>query len=290
MAKKDLIIGAFKNYNYNQIKPWIESINQSGFEGDKVLIALNATFETIEKIEAAGFKVVRPGGTSNMMFHMERFIHIYTYLLHNHQNYRYVITTDVRDVVFQSNPSKYLENVLWDGSHGPFIVASSEAIQIKNEKWNHDNILTCFGQFFLDQIKEKPVYNVGTLAGYSEHIKDLCAMLFQMSSNRKDWVADQAAYNIMLNVLPYNDGSYTHFSQLAEGWTCNLHVTNKPDQMEEFGPYLLEPRPVFKDGQVVTGVTGEPYCIVHQYDRVPEWKKFFEGKYHVENVITFRTE
>jgi len=288
MAKKDLIIGAFKNYNYNQIRPWIESINQSGFKGDKVLVALNTSEETIKKITEAGFQVIQPAPTGNIMFHMERFIHIYTYLLHNYQNYRYVITTDVRDVVFQWNPSRYLENFLYD-VNGPHIVASSEAIQIKHEQWNNDNILKCFGQFFLDQVKERPVYNVGTLAGHSEHIKDLCAMLFQMSTNRADWVADQAAYNILLNMLPYNDGSYTHFSQLAEGWTCNLHVTNKPDQLEQFRPYLLEPSPIFLNGQVVTGATGEPYCVVHQYDRVPEIKTYFEKKYGVEDLITFRT-
>ena len=43
MAKKDLIIGAFKNYNYEQVKPWIESINQTTFKGDKVLIAIDAS-------------------------------------------------------------------------------------------------------------------------------------------------------------------------------------------------------------------------------------------------------
>ena len=288
MAKKDLIIGAFKNYNFEQVKPWIKSINECGFKGDKVVIALNASTETVKKIEDEGFTVIQPSGT-NMMVHMERFLHIHTYLLHNHQNYRYVITTDVRDVVFQTNPSHYLDSVLYDYS-GPYIVASSEAIRIKHEKWNYDNIKTCFGQYFVDQVSERPVYNVGTLAGYSEHIRDLCAMLYHMSSNRADWVADQAAYNIILSLEPYNDGKYTHWSNLAEGWTCNLHVTNKPDQLEQFGPYLLEPRPVFKDDQIVTGATGEPYCIVHQYDRVPEWKKFFEGKYHVENLITFRTE
>jgi len=110
-----------------------------------------------------------------------------------------------------------------------------------------------------------------------------------MSANRADWVADQAAYNIILNLLPYNDGKYTHWSGLSDAWTCNLHVTNKPDQMEQFGPYLLEPRPLFKDGVVIDGAFGHPYCIVHQYDRVPEMKQFFDKKYGVEDVITFRT-
>jgi len=46
MEQKDLIIGAFKNYNYEQVKPWIESINECGFKGDKVLIAIDASEET----------------------------------------------------------------------------------------------------------------------------------------------------------------------------------------------------------------------------------------------------
>ena len=28
---KDLIIGAFSNYGYDAVKPWIESINQTDF-------------------------------------------------------------------------------------------------------------------------------------------------------------------------------------------------------------------------------------------------------------------
>ena len=35
---KDLIIGAFTNYDYSQLKPWAESISESGFTGDKILI------------------------------------------------------------------------------------------------------------------------------------------------------------------------------------------------------------------------------------------------------------
>ena len=47
---KDLIIGAFKNYNFEQVKPWIVSINESGFQGDKVLFAINASPQTVKQI------------------------------------------------------------------------------------------------------------------------------------------------------------------------------------------------------------------------------------------------
>ena len=35
---KDLIIGASTNYDWDKLKYWINSINESGFEGDKALI------------------------------------------------------------------------------------------------------------------------------------------------------------------------------------------------------------------------------------------------------------
>ena len=272
--------GAFEKVTYPWFEPAMHEIEISkDFSSEDVSLCW--------KWKDAGVKVFKVKNENNMMIHMLRFLHIYNFLkLYGHE-YRYVITTDVRDVIFQTNPSDYVQNVF--GSRSTGIMAQSEAIKIKDEAWNRDNIIKNFGQYFFVDVMENEVYNVGILAGTTEYIKDLCFHLYQLSSNRPDWVADQAAYNIMLNMLPYNDGSYTHFSQLSDGWTCNLHVTNKPDQLEEFGPHLLEPRPVFKDGQVVTGATGQPYVIVHQYDRVPEWKEYFYNKYGVEDESQYFT-
>mgnify|MGYP003704905649 CR=1 FL=1 len=123
-------------------------------------------------------------------------------------------------------------------------------------------------------------------------------MLYQLSLNRADWVADQAAYNVLMNLYPYND--VTTFARLEDAWAINAHVTNRESQYEEFGPYLLEERPYFDetDGLVKDSKTKQPFVIVHQYDRVRAWKKFYEEKYGVkiksqytpdEDVITFRT-
>ena len=35
LPTKDLIIGAYTNYNWDQIKYWVNSIEKSGFTGDK---------------------------------------------------------------------------------------------------------------------------------------------------------------------------------------------------------------------------------------------------------------
>jgi len=176
------------------------------------------------------------------------------------------------------------------------LVASSEAILIKNETWNRENIFKCFDKTFYEHIKESEVLCVGTLAGTGEAICDLCGMLFQLSINRADWVADQAAYNFLMRMYPY--ALNTHIAKLKDGWAMNAHVTNRESQYDEFGPHLLEERPIFEDGLVKDAKTKRIFAIVHQYDRVRTWKKFYEEKYGVkivsqytpdEDVITFRT-
>jgi hypothetical protein len=290
---KDLIIGAFSNYGYDAVKPWIQSINDTGFEGDKVLICINTTEQTNAQIIDAGFQVIAKPRSSNMMFHMERFYHIYNFLKEKRYAYRYVVTTDVRDVIFQENPKYWLEDMLTD--YNIQLLSSSESIKIKDEEWNKQNIITSFGQELYDELKDKEVLNVGTLAGRGEAVCDLCGMLFQLSMNRKDWVADQAAYNVLMRWYPYND--VTRCTDLSDTWTCNLHVTNYFGA-KNLRPFINQSLPYFEDGLVKSGQTKEPFAIVHQYDRDPIIKKFYEEKYSVkissqytpdDDIITFRT-
>jgi hypothetical protein len=285
VVKKDLIIGAFKNYNFEQIKPWIYSINECGFDGDKVLIAIDASEETIKQINEAGFTAIPAKSMSGAMFHMERFIHIYDFLKKHRDEYRYVVSTDVRDVIFQRDPMEYLTHLITRES-GYELIGVSECIKIKDEHWNRDNIMKCFGGYFYEGIKEQEVLNVGTLAGRAHTVCDLCGMLYQLSLNRADWVADQAAYNVLMNWYPYVEVTYT--SGLNEEFCCNLHVTNKPIERDHFAPFITEKHPIFEDGLMKTA-GGQTYCIVHQYDRDPVLKKFYHDKYKVEELITFRT-
>jgi hypothetical protein len=57
-----------------------------------------------------------------------------------------------------------------------------------------------------------------------------------------------------------------------------LGTTGDPSKAPQFDPLLLEPKPKFENGKVVTS-TGLEYHIVHQYDRVPEMRKVIEEKF-----------
>lgn len=278
MEERDLIIGCATNYDWDKLKYWINSINQSGFKGDKVLILMNADKETCRKINEAGFKIIgfnqdEEGNLfhkTDMMVHVERFFHIYGYL--SQTNYRYVITTDVKDVVFQKNPIDWIENSLGDRG----LIFSSESIRYKDEPWGDENLLETYGPFIHKIFRENEIFNVGVLAGRSEYMRDLCLNIFVACIGARIPVCDQSTFNFMISQHPYVDiGLYT---KSEYGWACQLGTTADPNKINDFSPYLLEPLPKFDNGKVVTS-TGKEYTIVHQYDRVPEWREIIEKKY-----------
>ena len=276
---KDLIVGCSTNYDWSKLKYWINSINASGFEGDKVLILMNCDKNTTQKVIDAGFSVIAFGEDSEgnltyesqLAVHVERFIHIHKLLQSN--EYRYVITTDVKDVIFQKNPVEWLEENL---SAQEDLVFSSESIRYKDEPWGRENITQCYGAGIYDQYKNNVIFNVGVIAGRGHAMKDLTLQLFLNCINRPIPIVDQAVFNVMISRHPYLKTSM--YMKSEEGWACQLGTTVDPSKIDSFRPCLLEPSPKLENDKIVTS-TGIEYTIVHQYDRVPEWRKIIEAKY-----------
>ena len=46
--KKDLVIGGIGGYEFHQIQNWVNSLNKSGFTGDKILISYGSTPEVTQ--------------------------------------------------------------------------------------------------------------------------------------------------------------------------------------------------------------------------------------------------
>jgi hypothetical protein len=277
---KDLIVGCATNYDWSKLKYWVNSINASGFEGDKVLILMNCDKDTVQKITDAGFSIIAFNQDANgnltyqsqLMVHVERFVHIYKLLKDN--QYRFVITTDVKDVIFQKNPSTWLENNLTDKED---LVFASESIKYKDEPWGRENLTQCYGQGIYEDFKNNTIFNVGVLAGRGYAMRDLVLQLFLNCLNRPIPIVDQAVFNVMVSRHPYLDSSM--YTTSETGWACQLGTTADPSKVDSFRPFLLEPSPKLEGDKVVTS-EGIEYTIVHQYDRVPEWKKVIEEKYN----------
>jgi len=280
---RDLIVGCATNYDWSKLKYWVNSINASGFEGDKILILMNCDKETVGKISDSGFGIIAFNKdendnltyNSNMMVHVERFYHIYQLLRDN--EYRFVITTDVKDVIFQKNPSEWLEEWLGNDSASDDLVFSSESIKYKDEPWGDQNLRETFGAQIYEDFKDNIIYNVGVLAGRGYVMKDLMMNIFASCLGRPIKICDQSTFNFLISQHPYLKTS--KYAQSEDGWACQLGTTADPSKLEQFRPFLLEPSPKLDGDKVVTS-EGIEYTIVHQYDRVPEWKKIIEEKYN----------
>lgn len=277
---KDLIIGCSTNYTWDKLKYWINSINKSGFTGDKVLILMNCDAETAFKIHEAGFKIIgfnqdEKGNLtheSQLMVHVERFLHIYNYLKETEEEYRYVITTDVKDVVFQRNPTNWLDSWLGDN----LMVFSSESILYKDEPWGDQNLLDTYGPFIHNILRENEIYNVGVLAGTAEAMKNMAFNIFVSCLQARIPICDQSTFNFLISQESYWNTNFYAPSEF--GWACQLGTTGDPSKAEQFDSVLLETKPKMKDGEIVTS-SGVPFTIVHQYDRCPYWKEVLEVKY-----------
>jgi hypothetical protein len=277
---KDLIIGGATNYDWSILKYWVNSINKSGFKGDKVLILMNCDKDTVEKVTAAGVKVVgfQKDKDGNLVYpntgrapHVERFLHIYNFL---HENeYRYAITTDVKDVVFQKNPVDYIEENLPKDKN---LIFASESMRYKDEPWGNQNLFETYGQMVYDRFKENEIFNVGVLAGRGFALRDLILNIFLATQGRPIPICDQSTFNVMISMSPYRETSVYLRSENA--WAAQLGTTADPSKIYNFRPHLLEAEPILKNGKIATS-EGNPFTIVHQYDRVPAWRHIIEAQY-----------
>ena len=293
---KDLIIGGAANYKYDDVKYWINSIKKSGFDGDIVLVVTNITLTELEKIAQKGVQILAYGqkdadgnysSNSKMPPHVERFFHIWNFLNTTKEEYDFVITTDVRDVVFQKNPSDYLtKDDFCD------FVAAGEGLAYEDEPWGNNNYLQAFGPFFHNLIKRTEIYNVGVMAGRHDIVRDIILLILQLSVNRPIPIVDQAVYNFILNMDLVK--GRTEFFSNNSGWACNLGTTlaaiqsgagdigqrNDPTAQIMYQTKYLYSQPNITDDGTVCNSHDYPFCIVHQYDRVAGLAEKIRAKYN----------
>lgn len=286
---KDLIIGAITNYNFDAIRPWVNSLDRSGFTGDKAILCYNVDFATVNELLKRNYKVFAfnkdaqnqrftfPMEPSQFSIVVQRFFHMWHFLKELKGQYRYMVATDVKDVIFQSNPIGWIETNIDDKK----FIASSESIKYADETWGSNNIQAAFGSAIHSHYASSTIWNAGVQAGQFDFMLDLFLNIYLLCNGTAHFTLggggpDQAALNILLGLDPYR--SCTKFASSEEGFSAQLGTTG-PQIKERYGSKLIEKSPILVDGQVCTS-DGRPFCIVHQYDRVPDWKRIMEEKYN----------
>lgn len=256
---KDLVISAIANYLPEKIKIYVESLNDSGFDGDKIMICYNLPQETIEYLSSKGWECY--GTELQGHPHMKRLIDMWWFLQNDERKWNRIITTDVRDIVWQTNPSNWLSDNL-----NSEIIVASECIKNQDEPWAHKNIHEGYGPIFWDLIKENIVANVGVIAGKYQSVKDLLQLIWLVSqAGDTRHFTDQSALNLIIN-----NSLLSNKIELNSDFALQVDTLTKDTRFEK-KTYSIE-NEIVMNGQI-------PYVLVHQYDRNQELKYLIENKY-----------
>jgi hypothetical protein len=261
---KYTIIGCITKYGIEQIRPFVESIDRSGFGGDKLMLVYEITQDTIDYLNGKGWTLIQSEPQQHII--LQRFRDMYQ-VLHQYET-DVIIWVDVKDIVFQKDPTEWLnKNMNKD------ILAFSESLRFGDEEWARLNAGTSFPMEW-EWLQTKEIHCAGTIVGKKEAIRDLFIDIYRWSltTSNPQQLADQAAYNILIHLHQFKD--IVQFVKQQEGFAAQLHLKLKKGSNL---PYTEEL--VTIDGDEVKNSKGELFTLVHQYDRNEELKKLIENKY-----------
>jgi hypothetical protein len=259
-----IIFGCITKYSPDDIRPYVESIQQSGFSGDKVMLVYDVPQETISYLKSKGWNLY--GADLHQHIILQRFVDAYK-LLETYEN-ETIIWTDVKDVIFQKDPTQWIEKNM-KGE----ILAFSECVKFKDDSWAVVNAGTSFPMEW-EWLQNKTSYCAGTIVGKGYALKDLFIEIYRWSltTANQGQLADQAAYNVLINLNHFKEN--VQFVKQEEGFVTQLGtVYMKANQLP-----ILEPTPIFNFGTFYTA-DQEKFCLVHQYDRDEFVKKQIYEKY-----------
>ncbi len=272
--EKDLIVGCISNYTPKDIKNWVKSIEQSGFTGDKIMLTFGIPDETVKYLIDNGFQIYSLELNGRHIV-VERFYGLWQLLSTlNENDYEHVITTDVKDVIFQYDPSFWLRSNLWQDNKK--IIVSSECIKYKDEDWGDNNLKVSYPHLY-EENKNNTIYNAGTIAGEFKYMKDFFLHIFNLALLGQDRQPDQAAMNILIHTYPFKD--IVKLVDQNEGWCCQLGTTLDPKVKDKYKDKLLEEIPLYSGTGLVYHDKHKGFYLVHQYDRVPELNDLINERY-----------
>jgi hypothetical protein len=290
------IIASAYGYNIEQVKPWVESLKRTKFGGKVFVLVYNPQEESLLnylKENDIFVMIGRLNGETNMA--TQRFMD-YVEILNSEfaKDVEGIITTDIRDVVFQSDPGVWFKHNIED--YG--LMATSEGICFRHEDWNGDNLEAHFGKTRFLKFADYETLCSGIIAGRREPIIQLFKTVYELAffSNDPHAFIDQIFYNIAIYEI-YSE--ITKIVPASQNWCANLGTLkaipeNQPEwstasrsaynsfernrKNKTFVEAMKCKVPQMKDGKIYAD-NGKPFAIVHQYDRYQPWKEILLQKY-----------
>lgn len=230
------VITALQGYSVDTIKPFVESLDATGFDGTKIVIYYTPDNEVKAYLEDNGW-IVYAVSKGNCHVNLQRFKEIPEVIEKYNLTSDTVCFTDIRDVIFKKDPS---------GIQSNFYIGADIFKPFTQHEWNAKAVSDGFPNQ-LNKFKEEYPLCAGVIVGKGELLKNFFADCFTISlkslyGNLVEWCAvDQGVVNLL---------AYTKYKN-----------TLQYPKLEDKIVFNTANRPI-KDADELEG-----YYIYHQYDR-----------------------
>lgn len=207
----------------------------------------------------------------------DRHLAFWNYLNEHGHKYKYILISDSKDVVFQRNPFKWVEEwkLRFDKIQGNrdfldhFVIFASEGFKMSRSGFaciEHFEFEKDVPKKFVQPERNRWVVNGGIMLGTPRALQDLVFLLWSVTLKSIGHITDQATLNWVMRFLE-KDATYS-VSHPQHDDFCIVCEGIK----EEGVPLIL------KNG-IAHNPQGNPYCIVHQWDRIPELRDAVLAQY-----------
>jgi protein YibB len=286
---KTAILAAAGGYKPADVKPWTESLVKSGFGGKVFVVVYDNNVELMDYFKSHDFYVLQTHNRGEYNVATQRF-EDYIHIMKNEitSDVDLFLHTDIRDVVFQTNPDTWLRKNIGDS----LIVATAEGCLYKHEDWNGDGMQKQFGKEIYDKVANKETLCSGIIGGTREGLVSLFTSILEISSYATEpWgFIDQHFFNLAIRFI-YED--VTKIVPADSPWVLNCGTMiaipmNTPDwssgprtvynsyerfRKGTFTENMLVDLPYMDPSNTICTPKGEAYSIIHQYDRFQPWKE-----------------
>lgn len=260
------VVGYVQKYGKKEMWNWAMSLKKH-YTGNVVVIACEIEQDAYDWLKSLGFTVyVHP--PSNTAAVVTRFLYLYKLIENGKITSEWVMMCDVKDVIFQDDVLEYHKefediNCSW--------VAGGENVKYEDEPWGRENLQQSFPHSW-ETMKNAEIINAGTFSARTEVMADICKLVYYMCLNNRIHNSDQAALNVLwqTGIMPRSTCSIMNQYAIQLGTTAD---PTKP--LKQIKEGIVQ----WDDNGLVYNAQKDPYCIIHQYDRVPELKALIDARY-----------
>ena len=211
------------------------------------------------------------------VYHIVRDRHLafWQYLMQHGSCYDYVVATDCKDVMFQRDPFEWMRNHVVAYT-GEFVVLISEGFKMPKSGFacvEHFEFERDVPLQFLKKDSDRWVLNGGTIMGTTSMMQNLHFLLWSVTMKSIGRVSDQATLNWLYYYLEA-DTRYCVVQPHNEG----LCLTGEGVKEQGVQPLL--------EGGVLHNPLKEPYCILHQWERLDVLREDIFSQYLPEDRLS----